>query len=580
MTMKMIKKTLTLGFGLVMMSTAIWAQSLADAKKAVDAEQFQKATAMLKTLVNTQPTKGENFYNLGKVYLRTDELDSARAAFTKGLTAEPKYALNFVGLGHADLLSNNPTSAKTNFDKALALGAKDYLTQMYIGRAYFEQKTPDFVAALPFLVKADELDSKDKDAETFLALADFYAAQKKNSDAYGQYFRALDINPTLIRATVQIGKMNKEAVAFPEAEAKLKEALVADPNYGPAYRELAELNMQWAAFEPKIAEAKKAESLENYRKYLDLTDKSFDSRLRYAQFLVYASDFKTLGEVAANLTSPDPNNPKSFVVLRMRGYSAYENKDYANSILFLNQLFARKQDAARIITQDYLYLGKAYLASGNDSLALVNVTKAVALDSNNVGVLTDVGMAIFKAKKYALAAQTFQKAIEAKKRNSNILTNYYYLGWSKYVNYGTSYAAKLNPDPKILVEADSAFSKVIRERPTFTSAYTYRARIAKYQDDNVNPKWIAATPYEKLVQLLTVSNPELLNTPAAKKDLVEAYNYLGSFYSLTDKQKAIETFNKALVIDPQNVAVAERLKQLTAPPAAAAVKKPAALKKK
>ena len=42
----------------------------------------------------------------------------------------------------------------------------------------------------------------------------------------------------------------------------------------------------------------RAEALKNYRKYLDLTDESFESRLRYAQFLVYASDFETLGKEA------------------------------------------------------------------------------------------------------------------------------------------------------------------------------------------------------------------------------------------------------------------------------------------
>ena len=43
-TMKMTKKTRALSLGLVMMGSASFAQSLADAKKAIDAEQYQKAT--------------------------------------------------------------------------------------------------------------------------------------------------------------------------------------------------------------------------------------------------------------------------------------------------------------------------------------------------------------------------------------------------------------------------------------------------------------------------------------------------------------------------------------------------------
>ena len=181
--MKTIKKKITLSLGLVMMGAASFAQSLADAKKAIDAEQYQKATSVLKTLVASNAKEGDNYFNLGTVYLLADEIDSARAAFTSGTTADPKNPLNFVGLGHADLQSNNTANAKTNFDKALSFGAKNYQTYLEIGKAYLAQEKPDYTSALPNLTKADELDAKDKDPETFLALADFYAMQKKNTEA-------------------------------------------------------------------------------------------------------------------------------------------------------------------------------------------------------------------------------------------------------------------------------------------------------------------------------------------------------------------------------------------------------------
>ena len=132
--MKMTKKAITLSLGLVVMGSASFAQSLNDAKKALDAEQYQKATSMLKTLVNSQANKGENYYYLGEVYLRTDYVDSARAVFTKGVASDPKFALNYVGLGEADLASNNPTSAKTNFDKASEVASKKDYIPAYVYR--------------------------------------------------------------------------------------------------------------------------------------------------------------------------------------------------------------------------------------------------------------------------------------------------------------------------------------------------------------------------------------------------------------------------------------------------------------
>lgn len=571
MTMKTIKKALTLSLGLVMMGgTASFAQSLADAKKAIDAEQYQKATSMLKTLVASNAKEGDNYFSLGNVYLLTDEIDSARAVFTSGTTNDPKNALNFVGLGHADLMANNATSAKTNFDKAIQLGSKDYLTYLNIGKAYLGQKTPDYAAALPNLQKADELDSKDKDPETFLALADFYAMQKKNTEAYPLYLRATDINPALYRANVQIGKMYKEAYAFPESEAELKKAIAGDPNYGPAYRELAEEQLQYSYWlndpkNPQAAIDKRKESLVNYRKYLDLTDKSFESRLRYAQFLVYAEDFTTLEKEVATLNSPDANNPKTFVVIRMRGYSAIENKNYPQGLQNMNELFARKQDASRIIGSDYLYLAKALQATGNDSLATINMIKAVELDSTKVDALAEIGQKLFAAKKYAQAAEVYKTVIKENSKNPAMAMNQYWLGSSNYWNYATVESKKPTPNKNILVEADSAFSKMLAAAPETEIGLLYRARINKLIDNQEAPTGLAVPFYEKYITLVTVTKPEKATTPSNVKGLVESYNYLGAFAANTDKEKAKEYFNKTLALDPTNAYATETLKQLTAP---------------
>jgi tetratricopeptide (TPR) repeat protein len=561
MTMKTIKKAITLALGLVMMGgTASFAQSLADAKKAIDAEQYQKATSMLKALISSNAKDGNNYFYLGNTYLLTDEIDSARAVYTNGIAASPKLALNYVGLGQADLHAKNASSAATNFAKAIEMGAKNYETYLYIGKAHLAQEAPDYAAALPMLQKADELDSKDKDAETFLALGDFYAMQlTKNSEAYPQYLRALDINPNSTRAIVQIGRMFKMAFSFPDAENKIKEAVAIDANYGPAYRELAEVQMRWADADPKNAEAKRAEALANMKKYLDLTDKSFDSRLRYAQFLVYANDYATLSQEVATLQAPDANNPKTFVVKRMQGYSAIENKDFPKGIQYMNELFARTQDASRIIGSDYLYLGKAYAGSGNDSLAVINITKAVELDTTKVEELAEIAKKYYGAKNYGKAADIFDKVISLNSKNPSMAMNAFYLGVARYVQ-----SAGSNKD--LLLKSDAAFAKVIELAPEYDPAFLYRARVNKAIDVIDNPetqKGLSVPFYEKYVELLTVTKPE--KAAANAKNLVDTYNYLGFIISGTDKEKAKEYFNKALAIEPQNAYALDNLKALNAP---------------
>src|ERR1700761_8668136 len=97
--MKINTKVAVALLGLVFIGTAVKAQSLDDAKKAMGAEQYQKAKSMLKNLTVTQADKDENFFYLGWVYLKQDYVDSAKATFTKGLAVNPKSALNLAGMG-------------------------------------------------------------------------------------------------------------------------------------------------------------------------------------------------------------------------------------------------------------------------------------------------------------------------------------------------------------------------------------------------------------------------------------------------------------------------------------------------
>jgi len=73
--------------------------------------------------------------------------------------------------------------------------------------------------------------------------------------------------------------------------------------------------------------------------------------------------------------------------------------------------------------------------------------------------------------------------------------------------------------------------------------------------------------YEKFVELVTVTKPE--KATANAKNLVDAYNNLGAYAAVNDKEKAKEYFTKALAIDPANATASDNLKLLTAPPAPA-----------
>jgi tetratricopeptide (TPR) repeat protein len=552
----MMNKAVKLTLGLVFISSVVFSQSLTDARKAIDAEQYQKGKAMLNSLTSTQATNPETFFYLGNLYLTTasinirpDYIDSAKAVFEKGISANAEYALNFVGLGAVDLAKK--ASPKTNFDKAIALTKKkDHLTDLYIGRAYVNAPKPMITEGMVHLNKAKLLN--EKDAQLFLVLGDAYRAEMKNSEAFSAYRTAFDLDKTFLRSKVELGKINKMSKAFEEAIAEFNSVIALDDKYGPAYRELAETYYQWAWTSKKEYEGRIKLALQFYEKYMDLTDRSLDSRLRHADFLYLVKDFKALEAEANEMAKLDNVNPR---VLRYLAYSAFENGNFTSSAQALNDFIA-KVEPTRLISQDYLYLGRAQMKDTTKfQEGMANIEKAVALDSTNAVVMSEIGQALYKGKKYVEAARAYEIAILNPER---ALLDYYYLGMSYYFTYGAQNAAKLNPPKDLLVKADTAFSFLVKRSPTTQAGWQYRGRINRLLDEN-DSKGLAVPYYEAYVKLVTLDKPEL----AAKSvpGLIEAYNYLGSvaLRKDSDKLKAKEYFDKVILLDPSNVTAKESI---------------------
>ncbi|MEX8547795.1 MAG: tetratricopeptide repeat protein [Mucilaginibacter sp.] len=553
--MKMINKAALTISGLAMLSSSVFAQSLADAKKAIDAEQYQKAESMLKNLTQTQATKDENFFYLGWVYLKTNEPDSAKATFTKGISVNPKSALNYAGLGAIDRLDKNTAAAKTDLDKALAaIDKKDLEPYVYIGKAYLLEPNPDPNAAIAVLKRGIASNPKEKNPELFAALGDAYRSQLKNTEAYDNYQQALAINPKMVSAIVATGVIWKQANNFEDSEKEYRRALAIDPNYGPAYRELAETYLRWGNNTKKAeAPAKYTQAVNFYKKYLDLTDRSVASRMRYADFLVYAQDYKGLEQEANDIAKIAPKD--NLKVYRYLGYAAYENKNYQAGLDALNK-FMGQADQKRIIPLDYLYLGRLQLAvGGQDSAAINNLRKALTLDTAQVEAYSEIAKTLFNQKKYVEAGDAYKTYIT--KSRQATLGDYLREGVSYYNAFKEQYYSTAKPKPvadtALLVKADSAFSYIQHHAasPQATVAL-YEARANDLREPSRNTTNGYAKPYyEQYIQLVTAKTPV---ADADKIYLGEAYAYLGTYYEYKEKDpaKASENFTKARENDPTN----------------------------
>ncbi|MNX57235.1 tetratricopeptide repeat protein [compost metagenome] len=544
---------------LVASASVAKAQDINQAKKAIDAEQFEKAKSLLKSIIKAKPSDGEANFVLGNIYLNQAIVDSAKIYYLNGIEAADHKNLNYIGLGQLDLDAKNTASAQANFGLATKdMKRKDVNEFIYIGRAYMNSTNPDYTNAIASLKKALLLEPQN--ATALLAIGDAYYGANNQNDAYKAYRDAFTADPTLLRAKMQLGVLLKGAKSYDEAIKAFNEVIAIDANYGPVYRELAETYYKWARNKPSTRQVNYQKAIQNYEKYLSLTDYSMNSRMRHADFLILVEDYKALEKEANKMIELDKVNPR---IYRYLGYSAYENGNYDIAIKSLEDYM--KVPSNKVIAKDNLYLGFAKIKKGTDAAGVVDpaafeaglaeIKKAVAVEPLAVEDLGDFGKELFGKKQYNQAAAIYELSTTNTEQKNYLNDNVYY-GISLY--YANANKEKTAMDAAALAKADAAFDRVLVASPTYDEAYLYKGRINNLleKDD------LIIKNYQEYITKTTAKGAEELAKPATVKKVVESYNSIGAAYANTDKAKAIEYFNKSLTLDPTNAYATQSVKAL------------------
>jgi tetratricopeptide (TPR) repeat protein len=559
-TMNMNKFT-TLSVALLASAFTLQAQDINLAKKAIDAEQFESAKTILKSIIKAKPSDGAAFFTLGNVYLNQNVQDSAKIYFQNGLSASDGAKLNHIGLGQMDLVKNDVVGAQAKFALATSdMRRKDFEEFIYIGRAYMNAVKPDYKNAIAVLSRAAINNAQD--AQLQLALGDAYYGDGKQNEAYVAYRNAFQADNTLLRAKMQLGVLLKGAKSYDEALKAYNEVIAINPNYGPVYRELAETYYKIARNKPSQAAANYKIALGHYDKYMSLTDYSINSRMRRADFLILIEDYVSLEAEANKMIELDKVNPR---IYRYLGYAAYKNGNVDVAIKSLDSFITSPGNKA--IALDYLYLGLTKIKKGTsvDGLSIdpiafqagiVDIKKAIEMEPLAVQELSEVGKKLFAGKLYTEAAAIFEYGANTND-SSNFLDDNVYFGLANYyANINKEKGVKV--DVVGLEKALAAFDKVLVASPTYLEAYLYKARTNRLLErDDVMVK-----NYEDYVAKTTELGAEELAKPAVKTKIIESYNNMAASFANTDKPKAIEYFKKTLALDPANTYATESIKIL------------------
>jgi Tfp pilus assembly protein PilF len=537
----------------------VQAQDIKQAKVAIDAEQFEKAKNILETITTAKPTDGYAKFLLGNVCLLKGDYAAAKSHFDIGITCSTKGNFNYIGLGYIALDKGDVAEAEKNFTLATQnISKKDLEESVFIGKAYTYSEHPNYKKAVEILSASRLADPTN--TTVLLALGDAYKFNKKQNDAYDCYREAFRLDSSLLRAKMGLGTLIKNAHNFPVAISSFDEVIALNPNYGPVYRELAETQYLWAMNDGRKYDEHISKGIAFYEKYMSLTDYSLESRMRHADFLILAKDYKALEIEANEMSKLDKVNPR---IYRYLGYSAYYNNNFDTTISSLNSFVSNP--ANRTIARDYYYIGaaklnKALTATPIDSLAIDNAIldfkKSFEMSNGIAGELPELAKKLFDKKLYAQAAMVYEIAIGNPETKSYLMDNFYF---ASSVYWSCNGVENLNPQQlEQLKKADFALDAVIAASPSTQDAYLFKARIQVLLKNDI----LVTKNYEDFVIAANKKDATELAAKGMKSKLMEAYNNLGVIYAATDKVKAKDNFTKTLAIDPTNQYAIDQLKFL------------------
>ena len=511
------------------------AQTLKDAIYKTENERFSEAVSDFAKLTQLETTNGTNYFYFGELYFerglmsKSDKsyIDSALIFWEKAVAVDPTNPMSLVAKGKSLWVKGQIDAGKVEFSKATTLTKnKNAEVLRAIAETYIDAEQKNLDEAILLLETAVKLDPKNEDGHLLLGDALLEKTPQNGSPAIKSYNKVLEINPKSPRGIVRVAKLYQRAQNFEEANKYYQQAKDIDPTYAPAYRENAELNMMFK---------QSAKAIENWKKYLELNN-SLEARYRFVTALFNGKQYC---EVIPEIEDLQKSGFNNFYMERMITYSVVDcsKSDLAmvQKGLDASNRFFEIVPKEKIIFMDYKYRGLLYSKNNQDSLAILELEKASALDADAAKDLAgDIGRLYMKMKKYdrVIAAYSLKKA------SMELTAN-------EYFELGRAYFF----GPKDFVNADSCFAKLVQLSPTYAPGHLWRAR-ASYPLDPAKEKWLAK-PY--LTEVFNLVKPEERAVGSNKAMVMEACKYLGDYYvnsSEKDVAKAREFWNVVRELDP------------------------------
>lgn len=571
------------------------AQTLDEAVRAMNNEQYDKADQILQDLAKKSPDS-KIYYRLGENTLLNFFADTisnslkvvaaeAKQQFEKGISLNANDPFNYVGLAKVAAYLGDQATAVQMRQKAKSFllpykkvtkipNAPDYaLTLAKLAESYIVFENVDTTSALPLIREAVTIDPKN--SVIYIIAGDIYLLVNNGSLAIKNYNSAQYIEPNSPIANMKIGYIYYKGRNLMAAIPYYEQAIALDKNYAPAYRELGQLYSLAGRFK---------ESKDFFETYLTLTNQNIPAKIRYVNALFYSKNYADVIKNVEDIFAVD----KSRVYLnRIAGYSSYEQGNYAAALKYMDNLFA-DLPADRILKKDYIYYARIIIKKNdNYSKTLAELDKAnaelakvkeknedlkgpakekekVAEEPYAAKVAALQSTIDASEKELAKAYEAYEKAITFGDEDANLIQekarNHYNHrhysdaagDWKRliakgknseenYLQIGKAYYQGKNFD-----DAEAIFNEMSEKFPNYIPGFQWAANNASAKDPD-SKLGLAKAKFSALIAKAATDSVKYSN------EIFDALRYLGYNALQADKyDEAKGYYNRMLNLDPNN----------------------------
>lgn len=533
----------------------------------IQTNQSAKAKSFLLKELNANTISPDRIYLLGRLYVTEKNIDSANLAFNKlKPEVEEQRLLSLIGKSSSDIIpvKKADLSAKMQREMRSLSNSKSALVKLeaafILAQIGMQEEAWELIDQACNLIPVS--------AETFVAAGDVYVRLNEvmNDNALygkacGRYEQALLVNDKYLPAMTALAKANLQSRNFPEAKRKLVSALAVDSLWIPGLKLMGELQYDLGNY---------SLASNYYTKYINSIIPSRLQLQKYAYILYFNQEHDKAQNIITDLLVDEPNNS---VLLRLLAYTSCELKQASEGLMAMDKFMKIRQqsdDSMKILSSDYEYYGRLLSMQGNDSLAVIQYSKALEFDSISITTYEYLAKSYEKLKNFERAINTLD--IVTANNPDSPASLWFSKGRDCMLMAETPVIANDSlMKTMVLKKAVESFAKVTETSPNSHLGFFWKAR-AQASLDPESVKGLAHESYSKSIEILEAKN----QIDKYKVEMIEAYSYMGYLYylkyepamkinneeALSFKSVSIGYWNKILELDSSNTVALQAVKAL------------------